>query len=255
MHGHGRQRRGWCEAANGVNAATQRPAPSWGGGRPALAGTPPSETVVLLWLASKGRAKADQIPTLGDWSPVVHGHGRQGETGVVCVSRREGGLTIPDAGWSAALQPPPSERWRRRPRVWECSQWAVFTKHAKTDRGAMIDKHRQHERERTRRSERTRGRGGSGVACAARRLPPTPMRAYPPRCERASRRPPTRDVPSQSQPAQHPACVRTHVNARARAHPRNEQPRLARCSPPRSRASVSRNQVHRVTAHLSGVVV
>ena len=171
------------------------------------------------------------------------------------ISQREGALTTPPAEWSAALQPPPSERWRRRPRARECSQRAVFTKHAKTDRGAMIDKHRQRERERTRRSEHARGRGGSGVPCAARRAPPTPMRAYPPRCARVSRRPPTRDVPSRSQPAHHPACVRTHVNARARACPRNEQPRLARCNPPRSRASVSRNRVHLVAAHLSGLVV
>ena len=113
---------------------------------------------------------------------------------------------------------------------------------------------RGHERTREQARTRQRQEHRSGVPCAARRAPSTPIRVYPPRCARVSRRPPTRDVPSRSQPAHHPACVRTHVNARARACPRNELPRLARYNPPRSRASVSRSRVHFAAVHLSGVV-
>ena len=176
-------------------------------------------------------AKAEQgrpEPSVGVGRPSLAGHDRQ-RRWCWCGSLR--------AGWSAALQPPPSERWRRRPRARECSQRAVFTKHAKTDRGAMIDKHSASASARG--SERARSRDRSGVPCAAWRTPPTPMRAYPPRCARVSRRPPTRDVPSRSQPAHHPACARTsthlHVRVRGTSSPDSRDvTRLAPVRPSRS---------------------
>ena len=55
-------------------------------------------------------------------------------------------------------------------------------------------------------------------------------------------------------PLPHPRVRRTHVNAHLCACPRSEQPRLARCNPPGSRVSASRDRVHHTAACLGGVV-
>ena len=84
------------------------------------------------------------------------------------------------------------------------------------DRPRRDERHAQRERDRTRERARARQRRERGSVCEARVPAPSPMRAYPLRCARVSRRPPTRDVPSQSRPAHRPACARTstHVHVR-----------------------------------------
>ena len=70
-----------------------------------------------------------------------------------------------------------------------------------------------------------------GAACA-----PCPGAWHPPRCARVSRRPPTtRDVPSRSQPAHHPACARTstHVHVRVRGTSSPDSHDVTRLAPVR----------------------